>query len=331
MDHFTITAVYCVFIVGASLLGGWLPTRVRMSHAQMQVVISLVAGLMLGVGLLHMLPHAAVELGSLDRALGWTLLGLLLMFFLIRAFHFHQHDLGTEDAAAAGNHDHAHVHGHAHDHDHAHSHDHGGGSSHRLSWLGIAFGLGVHTLIDGLALAATVQAEAHGGEHRFLLALGTFLAIALHKPLDAMSITSLMAAGGWSIRARQLVNAGFALMCPLGAAIFLLSVNRFANQQAAIVGGALGFSAGVFLCISLSDLLPELQFHSHDRFKLSVALLLGVALAYGVGLLEPEHLHEGDSHEGHSHESQPHDTHVHDSSASEGGPAEGDSHADHEH
>ena len=56
----------------------------------------------------------------------------------------------------------------------------------------------------------------------------------------------------------------------------------------AIVGCALAFSAGVFICISLSDLLPELEFHAHDRFKLSLALLLGVAAAWGIGYLEPE-------------------------------------------
>jgi zinc and cadmium transporter len=49
---------------------------------------------------------------------------------------------------------------------------------------------------------------------------------------------------------------------------------------------ALAFSAGTFLCISLSDLLPELQFHDHDRVKLSIALIAGLALAMGVGKLE---------------------------------------------
>jgi zinc and cadmium transporter len=33
-------------------------------------------------------------------------------------------------------------------------------------------------------------------------------------------------------------------------------------------------------------LLPELQFHDHDRVKLSAALLLGLALSVGVGRLE---------------------------------------------
>jgi zinc and cadmium transporter len=49
---------------------------------------------------------------------------------------------------------------------------------------------------------------------------------------------------------------------------------------------ALAFSAGTFVCISLSDLLPELQFHDHDRVKLSAALLAGLALAVAVGKLE---------------------------------------------
>ena len=44
--------------------------------------------------------------------------------------------------------------------------------------------------------------------------------------------------------------------------------------------------AGTFLCISLSDLLPELQFHQHDRVKLTIALLLGLTLAWGVSRLE---------------------------------------------
>jgi zinc and cadmium transporter len=55
------------------------------------------------------------------------------------------------------------------------------------------------------------------------------------------------------------------------------------------LGCALAFCAGTFLCISCSDLLPELQFHSHDRFKLSVALLAGLGVAIAIGLVEQAH------------------------------------------
>ena len=48
---------------------------------------------------------------------------------------------------------------------------------------------------------------------------------------------------------------------------------------------------------SLADLLPEVTFHSHDRVWLTAALFLGVALAWGIGFLEPMHAHEEHQHE----------------------------------
>ncbi len=158
----------------------------------------------------------------------------------------------------------------------------------------MALGLGIHTLIDGMALAASVQVDAaHGGTG--LLGFGTFLAILLHKPLDAVPISILMQARHASSRLTHIVNGAFAALCPAGVAMFFLGFERFTEHQAAIVGCALAFSAGVFLCISLSDLLPELEFHAHDRLKLSLALLIGVAVAYAIGYVEPEHAHESPS------------------------------------
>ena len=150
----------------------------------------------------------------------------------------------------------------------------------------------------------------HSGGVAWLLGLGTFLGVVLHKPLDSLSITTLMAAGGWSSRARTLVNLGYGLMCPLGAAAFYFGLQQIGSFHDVILAGALAFSAGVFLCISLSDLLPEVQFHSHDRARLSLALLVGVGLAYGIGYLEPAHTHgqgggathlDDGPHQGHRH------------------------------
>jgi hypothetical protein len=59
-----LLGLYCALIVGASLFGGWLPRRLQMSHTRMQVTISLIAGLMLSIGVFHMLPHALEELGD---------------------------------------------------------------------------------------------------------------------------------------------------------------------------------------------------------------------------------------------------------------------------
>jgi zinc and cadmium transporter len=272
-----ILAAYSLAIIAASLLGGWLPSLVRMTHTRTQLIMSFVAGLMLGVAMYHLLPHALVQLGAhnghvgaaIDTAVWWAMLGMILMLLLLRLFHFHQHDFSGEEDAH---------------HDHHHEH---GPNAHPLSWLGIALGLGVHTLIDGVALGASIVGGAHGAGW---VGLGVFLAILLHKPLDALSITSMMQAGGWGGRARGLANVAFALLCPLGALLFFFGVGQL-PQQAYLVGCALAFSAGVFLCISLGDLLPEVHFHSHDRFKLTFAFLLGIALAYGLRFLEPDVIH----------------------------------------
>ena len=292
-------AFYALLIMTASMAGGLAPAMMRFSHRTLHLLMSLVAGLMLGVAVFILLPHAIVELKSIDVAVRWLMGGLLGMFFLMRAFHFHQHvSLEPNEADAPGTAS-EHAHGHCgHDHDHDHGDKHAGHGdihpAHKLSWAGIGLGLTLHTLIDGIALAASVadKSALDGGQQLFV-GIGTFLAIALHKPLDAMSITTLMASGGWSRRWRLVVNIAFAAMCPIGVILFFIADRmQLVSSHSVLVGAALAFSAGVFLCISLSDLLPEIQFHDHDRVQLSVALLAGVLVAYGIGLIEQDHVHD---------------------------------------
>src|SRR5215471_15221964 len=278
-----LLAVYCGFVLVASLAGGWLPLMVRLTHTRLQMAISFVAGLMLGIALLHFLPDADQQLHSLDRTVAWTLGGFLTMFFLQRFFHFHHHDLPEGDPEDCC-HDHDEPEGHDHGHSH-HAHTLAEKSARQLSWIGTALGLTLHSLLDGLALAAAVAAATQG--HAGLAGLGTALAVILHKPFDAMAVSTLMAAGGSSRFSRQLLNGLFALATPVGVALFYLGANHFADSNASFLGGALAFCAGTFLCIASSDLLPELQFHSHDRLKLSVALMLGIGIAVLIGAMEP--------------------------------------------
>ena len=85
---------YCICVLLASIAGGVLPSLVKLTHRRMQLVMSFVGGLMLGVALLHLLPHALAHQGSIDRVAAWTLGGLLTMFLLIRVFHVHAHEHG---------------------------------------------------------------------------------------------------------------------------------------------------------------------------------------------------------------------------------------------
>jgi zinc and cadmium transporter len=211
------------------------------------------------------------------------------MFFLIRMFSVHRH--GPVEGTAGAEHEHTLATCADHHHDYPTAGEHCRTHQHPYSWIGLCVGLTLHTLMDGMAIAASVSAEASDSSGSVLLGLGTFLAVLLHKPLDAMSITSVMVAGGWSLQSRRAVNIGFAAMNAVGATAFCLGVQLAAESQHIVIGWALGFSAGLFLCIALADILPEVQFHSHDRAKLSLALVLGIFLAYAIGFAESPHQH----------------------------------------
>ena len=291
---FILLIIYCVLILAASLAGGWIPIVVRLTHRRLQIAASLVAGVMLGVGMLHMLPHALLEAPDApDLIFIWMLLGFLIIFFIERFFSFHHHDAphdnnnpqdddsqddDSQDDDSQDDDPNAHG-------GHEPRADEHGVETRNLTWGGAAVGLSLHTVIAGVALAASVEVES-GIEHMPMLAgLGTFLVIFLHKPFDSMTLTTLMSVGGWSTFSKHVVNGVFALMVPLGVILFYLGF-RHAEGGSQMLGCALAFSAGTFLCIAASDLLPELQFHRHDRVALSVALLLGLSVAWVVAVIE---------------------------------------------
>jgi zinc and cadmium transporter len=116
-----------------------------------------------------------------------------------------------------------------------------------------------------------------------------------------LTLGTLMAKGHWPVFLRHLVNGLFALAIPVGAALFYLGIGTQHLEGSPMLSYALAFSAGVFLCIAMSDLLPELRFHQHDRVMLSMALLAGLSIAYLAGFAEAhnhEH-HKKEHHEEH--------------------------------
>jgi len=260
-----LLALYSLLALLAALAGGALPGLVRLTHTGLQLAVSFVGGLMLGLALTGMLPHALRQLASVRQSTGWLLAGFLVMFLLQRFLPFHHHDVAEGSPLEPC----------------GHTHSLAERSARRLSWAGVALGLSVHSVFDGLAMAAAVvagaQAQAGG------LGLGTALAVILHKPFGALAIATLMVAGQTGRTTRRLVNVAFALVTPLGALLFFAGAGHLAHSHPAWLGATLAFCAGTFLCIAGADLLPELQFHSHDRVKLSIALLAGIAVAQLIG------------------------------------------------
>jgi zinc and cadmium transporter len=280
-----LLASYCLVVFAASLAGGWLPTLLRLTHVRLQLAVSFVGGLMLGLALLGLLPHAIEESGSASRGAAALLAGFLLMFLLQRFLPFHHHDVTEGNPLEPC----------------GHTHSLAERSARNLSWAGVALGLSLHSVFDGLAIATAVMAGAKA--HSGALGLGTALAVILHKPFCALAVGTLMVASDTARATQRWVNFAFALVTPLGTLLFFFGGDQLGHSHPTWLGAALAFCAGTFLCIACADLLPELQFHSHDRVKLSLALLAGVGVALLISRCgHPSHEHSvSPSPGGHAH------------------------------
>lgn len=134
--------------------------------------------------------------------------------------------------------------------------------------IGLAafFGLSVHTFVNGVALGA--------GSLSGIAALVT-LAIAAHKLPEAFTLTAILLHENYRRISIALMSLLFMSMIPLGViAVKLLAV----SPESPLTGYALAFSAGTFLHIAVSDLLPEVHKSSHHRFVILAAFVFGIAL-----------------------------------------------------
>ena len=242
--------LFCILIVVASLLGGFVPLFVKPTHKRMQLAMSCIGGVMAGVAVLDLLPEA-LEFGATKMVMLWLLGGFLAIFLLERFLPSHCHAIAEDNHLQTCNHEHT------------------------LTWVGTYAGLTLHSMLAGVALAAAWSA---GG---FEIALGVFVAIVLHKPFDGLTLVAMMRIAKVGKTKTKIANVVFSLGVPIG--VLLFQIGDEVSHQA--IAAALAFSAGMFLCISLSDLLPELQFHGHDRFSLTFALILGLSIAWGISSL----------------------------------------------
>jgi zinc and cadmium transporter len=312
---------YCVIVLLGSTLGGYIPLVGRVTHSRLQLYLSLSAGIMLGASFFHVMPEAQEAAGPY---FGWWMsLGVVGLFCIERFIAPHSHEMNGGHGHHQGHHHehqhehlsskqeevlgHSHEHAeHAHHHEHAHRHDHRAAAPSVAGWMAV-LGLTIHTFGNGVGLAGAVQTESPTDLSHALVwwpGWAMFLAIIAHKPADALAISTVLSRKGVSRFKILLVQLGFATMVPIGVAFFFFLSRAISPEwQQQLTGAALSFSAGTFLFISLSDLLPEVQFHKHDRIPLFMALLFGVVLMGLIANLEG-HNHGG---EGHTHGAAGHD------------------------
>ena len=296
--------LYSSLVLLASLCGGYLPFRKQVTHSNLQLYLSVSAGVMLGASFFHLMPDALKKSGEL---FGWWIsLGVVGLFCIERFVAPHSHEVGVGGHDHHGHHNHGQSHEqHEHDHGHEH-HEHNHGHEHPLptqerraapavaGWTAV-LGLTMHTFMNGVGLAAAVRASA-AGSWMLLPGIALFAAIVLHKPADALAISVVLSRKGVSRSTIVLVQVGFGITVLIGALSFYFASEYIeAGMRSQLIGAALSISAGTLLFIALSDLLPEVQFHRHDRLLLFSALLAGVVFMGGIALLEPD----DEGHENH--------------------------------
>lgn len=299
--------IYALIVAALSLIGAAVPLRFRFGHAQLQVYLSLAAGALLGAALFHLLPEASEHIHG-DFGLP-TVIGIGVVFLLQRYLAPHSHEpLGTH-SHPSDEHDLSHspeeLHGHkSHDHarrdsrtsDSSRTSDHGQDTgwkpvphSHArplVTGVVAILALSIHSFFDGVAIGAATGGligTGHGGAslgHATQpLAIAVFLSVLIHKPMDGLAVSVLLLNAGTPRRRLWSIQAFYAALVPIGALAFMATRGAVA-EQSTLVGYTLAFSAGTFLAIALTDLLPELHFHAHDRHKLSIALLSGLLVMW---------------------------------------------------
>lgn len=236
---------FLVIIAAMSYLGAAIPLFGSRTHRSLLIPMSFSGGVLLGAAFFHMIPQCAVVLGEM---LGWPLMAGFLVIFSMERFILVHPDP-----------EHAQEHGLAH-------HIHLGVSA----YLGMSF----HSLLDGLAIASACKLRPSLGGV-------VLLALVLHKMPDGFALSTLMLLDRWSRRTILWLMAVFALITPAGA---LASFFFLYDANSKIVAGAIALSAGTFLAVATSDVLPQLRRYDDQRLWPLVALFGGLAFSW-LGLL----------------------------------------------
>lgn len=152
-------------------------------------------------------------------------------------------------------------------------HHHAGKEKEHTRPLGMLTLVGdaVHNFFDGVAIAAAFLVDVP-------LGITTTLAIALHEIPQEIGDYALLLYSGYSKAKALLFNFISAITAIAGAVLFYF----FSGAVEHVAGYALAFTAGMFLYIAATDLLPEL--HKEKKMKNSLlqlaCILLGAAVIF---------------------------------------------------
>ncbi len=158
-------------------------------------------------------------------------------------------------------------------------HVHEDGQSHAVtSRYLILVGDGLHNFIDGVAIAASFLANP-------TLGVVTTLAITAHEVPQEIADYGILVSGAFAPRTALLLNFLSGLTAVVGAVLCFV-LEGFVERHLAWFMAA---TAGMFIYIAASDLIPELHHSRHrNTWMATVPFFFGIILMVVVGLVIPE-------------------------------------------
>lgn len=213
---------------------------------QLYLVMGFSAGILVATAFLDLLPDALEivkqsEQSSVGNVLLWAMLGFLVYYSLDRFVHH----------GAAG---------------------HGGRHGKATFGSIAAFGLTVHSFLDGFAIGSAFQVSSTVG---MLVAI----AVIAHDFGDGVSTVGVVlgSRGGLSTSVSWLLADAAAPVIGCGVA-FLIAISP------GFIANLLGFFAGSFLFIGAAHLLPEAE-QEGEAPQLYVAVVAGVGFVFVINYL----------------------------------------------
>lgn len=244
----TLTNILLFTFIGslAALVGGLLLlSKEKLALRISHFLSSFAAGVLLGTAFFDLLPEAIHE--GEERGIDiffWTLFGIILFFMIERTIHWFHH------------------------HDDYHEHEKETKSTLPL----IIIGDTMHNFIDGVVIAATFMTSPQ-------LGIITTLAVFAHELPQEIGDFGLMLHKGMKRGKIIWVNIISAIAAFTGAIMTYL----LGNVIEGYIPILLSVTAGFFIYIATSDIIPEIHYEKrklHSVFE-SFLLLAGIAVMWG--------------------------------------------------
>lgn len=206
-------------------------------------LVAISAGSLMGGAFLHLIPEAMESVGS-GHGVDNVALSILVGFiaFFILERVLHWH----------------------------HCHKHGGDCSvHPFTYLNL-IGDGLHNCIDGVVIIAAFSVS-------YELGIATTMSIILHEIPQEISDFGVLVYGGFTKSKALAFNFMSGLLALVGAFLGYLLINAAQGAMPIL----LGLTAGGFIYVSASDLIPEM----HKESKFSKSLIAFICFFLGVSLM----------------------------------------------